>query len=1414
MKLFVILIYLLFIVFGITKSQPTVEFINQYVLPGSNRFADSMNQCTLNTYVLVKSSIELNINQVVSSYNLFMRLLADSNSTHFSFYLTYSLPLGQTTPNLIFNDQQLSLNTQLTLNPFGCVSNQFIPYILSGSSTLLLTPSIEGFTGVFRIENYKKYASIGLTVSAPSPYEFYYGDNLFGGAIPYSASITWPGDHFLYGYQLNVTNGYSTVSATVHPIPLLDETNFTLPDISSFSVYPVMNNNAVQTSSFFAVFFTLPKKPTTMISLFIEGEYISGLYAKPVLGNLDNPTYLYIDRPRENTNYFFAYYSENNRFDLFPNNSTINVQFNEPLTNIPLYNYFNSNVDQSDRLILTSQFQTSKTSYDMAFRNPNLSGTGVFTKTSVTYPYGVVSGDLNAFNVSISLLAVNNYTGPIYSQITIEGAQVTHITDIDGTTTYTRPLIKSFTIDNIGGGYYCVRVGVSDTFGILSIRVDNFILKNSDLVYGNLYDGIYEKIVYLPVVFTQYPTLTVTNRVLLLTIVNQGAMPIINLDYNIYPSWSTYGKIKNPKQTFSTIPNYNSPSILNLEFLNPTDIIYFYFENNNINVSDTDTENTLHFKMNMEPLNPRLIFPMFGIVNEWSDYTLNNDLDLGYYNSTSEEFIVKFKLPKNLFPGPRNWVLTINQLTITYAYYYPLNPNNATLNLINGNADEMPPLITQFSFYPSTSATVNGNTPENIALNMTINDIINGFKSGKVVITGNLDKVGYTFDLVPEIAVQSNPLQFLLNMTIPGNCRTQYYTITYVILEDNGGQTSEYNGADYNTLNLDPFLLISDVSKVFNVYCNNDVNTVAPGIYSRDILEVNAPPPHSDNIPPSLVSFNLSTFELDVGTVNRDIVVTFQTQDLESGISLKNLPIVYFTSNGETLSITSTLESTAIVSGRIQSANYTAKITVPYGFGYPEGIITSIYGIVDHQFNLRGYSADDLKQSNYDYLVVVKHGYKPVLESFTPVTSDGGIMTLYGSYFGLDKTKAKLSADFLGLGEEPLDILAYYGSMIIFKVKPTDYIFYVNLAIGNLIKSNPIEIAPIVPVSPFPATNKTKQCYGTPVCGGPQNGNCVATQGCVCINDWIGKDCLSKKISISQPGIGGPDPLFGNEFEGTGVDGTPISYQTFVSVVSLKEFNIRNEPVKQYVFDEWTLTNISSPSQLQYLYSTNISNQGISTSVSVLVKWFRDESDISFGQETIHIEPYSLKYTVNISHYQFEQSTNRLQLIMSAGISSDNPEQSCSAKEFGDEPSDNRYQYAKLQVNDHSVYGKFIKMGLIDDRLTYISNTLLDQSETQSNIAESFVGINIPFYRKSVFLDPDFSVLLDSSPANEDNENAICSQKSSSKSLSKSQIAGIIIGVVGLAAVVAISITYYFYKKRKQIIENQRIVSKLSSVQG
>ncbi|KAN0040816.1 hypothetical protein ACTFIV_003352 [Dictyostelium citrinum] len=404
------------------------------------------------------------------------------------------------------------------------------------------------------------------------------------------------------------------------------------------------------------------------------------------------------------------------------------------------------------------------------------------------------------------------------------------------------------------------------------------------------------------------------------------------------------------------------------------------------------------------------------------------------------------------------------------------------------------------------------------------------------------------------------------------------------------------------------------------------------------------------------------------------------------------------------------------------------------------------------------------------------------LDSIDPTDENGGTTYLYG-YFG--NTTSNL---FILVGDSKCNNIQQINETLIqCEVVPGTGFKDVLLQDRDLIVKIEKLFQYFVPIT----TNSPKQCLND--CGGPNRGKCLASSGCSCISPWIGNDCMSKLVVIPQPSTNYSDPS--TEIPILDTSNNEIENKLFISLISivkLREIDINSKEVTSFTFKEWEFNKVNSETSK---YKIDFTNSGLTTTITVTLQWFNNESTIEFGNQVIKMNPSSIKYTIEISEYKFTSKLNQLQLIMKASISVNKTDEICSDKEFGETSNGDDSNYLKVQVDNHSLYGRFIKRALIDSIPRSVDNVQLDSSMNTINSAyqsQSFIGISVPFFKKQIIIDPDFSLLV-GSPSK--SENSICISNDSN-SFSNTKIAAIVIGgFLGIATISTIA-TYSYYKKK------------------
>ncbi|KAM9998648.1 hypothetical protein ACTFIY_008302 [Dictyostelium cf. discoideum] len=815
----------------------------------------------------------------------------------------------------------------------------------------------------------------------------------------------------------------------------------------------------------------------------------------------------------------------------------------------------------------------------------------------------------------------------------------------------------------------------------------------------------------------------------------------------------------------------------------------------------------------------------------------NDGIGKVYYskwNSTIKLFQVEFEIPPNTQSGVIPWKLVFggwsyildvidgNLATLFSSYL----SKSAQLTCISKNYDGFGPVINNLSVISNSLK---------VGLAINIYDPINGFKNGTIKISGEMDSSTYIFYL--ESTEQINKRQLLPNeinvklysgddksgfyqlwIPIPLSCVPQNYSITYVELYDNQMNRAIFSGNGNVVKPIqNPFINFMDFNnKIVPNFC---LNTGGSSV-------------------PFLNDFQMNEFPSGVFNFN------FTVTDSESGIRIDQTPIVYIS----TLYLHSIKCYSKLVSQSLNTCSYSCSINVPYGFGFRNEYIFSVYGFTNNLGYYSGYSSNTLGvngwRNRYDGLIIYYMPETMTITDTSTINEKGGLLWVLGSNFYKDfiDPSGNMYSPFVvyinyteTLNKyEQLPITIYasaFSIMVNATTKPfIIYIMEVDNGGNPISISNKFTVVPKIfnisydlPPTPSPSstlpTNPPQLCFGEPICGGQNQGYCLTNVGCVCYSPWIGNDCNSQVIIIPQPKPKPNDPT--TEIiitpNSTSSNNQDYSFKSIVSLIGIREIDFNSKVVNEYYFEKWDLTKINNETNLYQISITvpltTIDGISTTTYINTTIQWFTKETNISFANQSLIMNPSTIKYTISFSNYNFKNQLNQLELIMSASLLSSKTNDICSGNEFGETNSIDNSNYLKIKVDDHSLYGRFIKRALIDGFPKSISNSILDKSELNSlktidttpHSDQLFIAISIPQYKEYVIIDPDFSLLIDHSKNS--NSNNICTNSKSG--LSSGQLAGIIIGSVAFAAVISISLAYHFIKKNNNTKQLNNLKNKL-----
>ncbi|KAM9955664.1 hypothetical protein ACTFIW_002304 [Dictyostelium discoideum] len=924
-------------------------------------------------------------------------------------------------------------------------------------------------------------------------------------------------------------------------------------------------------------------------------------------------------------------------------------------------------------------------------------------------------------------------------------------------------IITDFKVVHLFDFKYIVRIAFTmngQPYPLTSILINDKIYKYENLASGDLSNGVFEFI---------WDYKFYINTISIRTFANN----IYTLNSNDFYSLSP-----NKRITFPTFKTYDISSI--------KDITFLY---NNVNITNKSVSNIMYFKINgFNPQNQTTPTICLLLVDPVSTFASTLEPDSGKYcskwNKVMGVFQIEFIIPSNTLSGVLPYNLFFNQY---YSIESSTLSNSSQLFIYSNYFDGYGPIFSEYN-----NKTINSTT---FGWEFYIEDSINGFDHGEIIVRGDLDSSIYKFYLTINNLLSGDKYrgkyEILINLKT-NICASQNYIITNVYLYDTQSNIAIHtrlNGYKYDSVKT-PFINYLDNSDIllFNLQCGGGF---------------------IDDTPPVLKSFEMINFI----NVNQSLIFNFEAQDIESGLKHDQYPIVYAT----TLH-TGIIECVSkIVSINSTYAKYRCEMELPFGFAYGRDVIFTVYGFVNNGGYYSGYSYDKLVEMGLNHSITSMNIYwKLVITNSSSITPSGGDLWVMGKSFSNFIIKSvnviysdtSLTPDNL----KPIDSSFYSSVFLISGIKATNKSFTIQIISTNG-NSNIYTVQPINFLYDYVDTNKPlpttppQKCIGSPVCGGLDHGYCNGLQGCVCYSPWIGLGCTSKVVVIPPPKLNSTTPTSELPVLGEGENtnnSTNILFKSLVSIVSLRELNFQGNVVNEFKFEKWIYSEINSDKH-QYFTSINVpsttlnSNETTTTNIMATIQWFPNQTNIQFANQLLTMNPSTVKYTIEIGSYNFKNKLNQLQLVLSASMGSSDTNNICSKSEFGNTNSADNSNYVKIQVDNHSLYGRFIKRAIIDSQVFSIENEQLDSSMNPINSAsssQSFIGITIPYYRFSITLDPDFSVLVDDKSVS-GGDNSICSKSSS---LTNGQLAGIIVGATVFASVCIVALIILIKKRRHLLL--------------
>ncbi|KAM9999744.1 hypothetical protein ACTFIZ_008200 [Dictyostelium cf. discoideum] len=1037
--------------------------------------------------------------------------------------------------------------------------------------------------------------------------------------------------------------------------------------------------------------------------------------------------------------------------------------------NLSIYGFGSTNIPS---LIPLFQVSFTGTNYRLN-NNQYLLGVDIFDST---WPFGFISGNQTTYVHSVDFLKPLNYSSSSIMYRfgnTIPAGASQHeayyiVVPTNLVTETTKPILVSYSFKRLKGknSNYLFTANIISKNGVKRIILDDIEYGLKTLVSGSNKNGVYE------IIYTLSP--------------NSFSGIISFLCYDIYENNFNY--FHNQIVSYEPLLVFKVPDCLS-NYISVDSFDNITFAKNNLNLLNSAGYNTMYLNSSKIDTDTQLSLILMDPISKSYQSIQGNTLYGSFpivYDSNLKLFTCDFIVPKNNLFGEVSYFIKFTNGILTN---YQLGPNTPKLLVNETYLDNQGPI---FSFLAplNTGVLVEDNDME-FGYIFNITDDFNGFSSGSITVRGSFDSSKYVFNFSLSDAMYGNKFESQYKILIPVSkqCLSQVYIIANVILRDTNNITSIYNMYSINAdPTITPFLKNYDMgigSIYLNIVCN--------------------PPILVDEDNPQLVSFkhSITNSIIDVGKLNNSIRFDFSIDTPTTGIKDNQVPIVYIISGKlDKIECVSTLE---IVDEIYRTTNFTCTTTLPIGFGYPGILIFSIYGFINNAGHYFGYSTTTIAKYFPSYYYVNINLFideEPIITSTDNIFSTGGNLLIYGR--SLSNTK-QVSIYYSETNVQSTIIQdEIYGSsaVLINSISETSKPFKIQIITTSGLKSNEYWVTPIYfesPTTPVIPTNPPQKCSGNPECGGKSQGYC-SPNGCICFSPWIGTSCQSKVIVVPPPIVNPNEPSTNIITNST--ESEASSLVGVISIISLRELDHNNKVIKTFKFEKWNQTNLENN---RNIYSTSIKFEGNNDCfINVETEWYETLRNITFANQLLVMNPSTLKYNINITAYPFQSKLNTLQLVIRAKLTqNDYNDDICSNQEFGKTVADNS-DFIQLSVKDHSLYGRFVKRGIVDGRILSIDNVKLNDLDDESNYytSDSFIGIVIPQYTNLIQLDPDFGLLVDSSPT-----DSTCKK---SRTLSKGAMIGIIVGCVGFVIVVVIFAALYV--KYKYHLRNLKSVIKMESM--
>eukprot|EP01113_Clastostelium_recurvatum_P039835 TRINITY_DN6132_c0_g1_i1.p1 TRINITY_DN6132_c0_g1~~TRINITY_DN6132_c0_g1_i1.p1 ORF type:complete len:1145 (+),score=203.60 TRINITY_DN6132_c0_g1_i1:82-3435(+) len=367
--------------------------------------------------------------------------------------------------------------------------------------------------------------------------------------------------------------------------------------------------------------------------------------------------------------------------------------------------------------------------------------------------------------------------------------------------------------------------------------------------------------------------------------------------------------------------------------------------------------------------------------------------------------------------------------------------------------------------------------------------------------------------------------------------------------------------------------------------------------------------------------------------------------------------------------------------------------------------------------------------------------------------------------------------------------------------------------------------------SPINAT-----CPGSPPCSG--HGLCELG-ACQCEGDWSGADCALSTSPFNVT-INGTDIIItpiipynstnnSTSFSNSTTTTRPTTFS--IALIGLRELNASDHVVKTISIANSSFSSVQPASRpffkiLSYYdatpslwnvisYFSKYSNSSGGGMITFQFGLFDEPLVGQFASHNFSLPSFSLKCSVRIDNYTFVHPSHRLQVIVSQNIQQQGqlppspPVSSTCSKDNNTTPPSSSSNSSTSNSNNNLAWVSIAGSDGVSLYATYPSNVVVDDRYAVSRLsflADGDVGIEVPYFKDYVVIDPNFAILLGATPVP---GRGPCSQQQGGdvvSGLATYQIIVAVVVCVVVVVIVVIIIIVMMAKKRRRERKNLKEV--------